>query len=212
MKGDTYQARANGSKKNKKKQLEKLEKRLQWGGFDDKHPPEKVTVIIKHMFAPGEFSEDLMLLGAVCLTRRTPRAASHHTLHPTIHNLSQQASPSPPPRLCERNPIQRDCLPTHTHTHTHTHAQHENTHPSHMHPPPHPPTQPQCDPREHSPRHTDTLLVPQAARPKRKDVFGTISHLLCDECFTRLRTARVPPSPATPDVHAPSDAAARRGA
>lgn len=39
--------------------VEKQERRLGWGGFDDKAPPEKVTVIVRHMFGPGELGEGL---------------------------------------------------------------------------------------------------------------------------------------------------------
>ncbi len=44
-------------------QLEKLEKRLAWGGFDDKQPADKVTVILKGVFSPDEFQDNLMLMG-----------------------------------------------------------------------------------------------------------------------------------------------------
>ncbi len=39
--------------------VQRQEQRLGWGGYDDKAPPEKVTVIIRYMFGPGELSEDL---------------------------------------------------------------------------------------------------------------------------------------------------------
>jgi HIV Tat-specific factor 1 len=44
MKGGEYQAKskAGKGKNSRKKQLEKLEKKLGWGGFDDKAPDEKV--------------------------------------------------------------------------------------------------------------------------------------------------------------------------
>jgi HIV Tat-specific factor 1 len=44
MKGGEYQAKAKAGKgkNSRKQQLEKLEKKLGWGGFDDKAPPEKV--------------------------------------------------------------------------------------------------------------------------------------------------------------------------
>eukprot|EP00983_Pelagomonas_calceolata_P016585 523586-Pelagomonas_calceolata.AAC.2 len=38
--------------------VQRQEQRLGWGGYDDKAPPEKVTVIIYHMFGPKELSED----------------------------------------------------------------------------------------------------------------------------------------------------------
>lgn len=48
MKGEKYvpkqKERPKGGKGPKKQQLEKLEKKLGWGGFDDKQPPEKVCV------------------------------------------------------------------------------------------------------------------------------------------------------------------------
>ncbi|GAX77606.1 hypothetical protein CEUSTIGMA_g5050.t1 [Chlamydomonas eustigma] len=61
MKGEAFQPKQSNAKKNKKAQLEKLEKRLAWGGFDDKQPADKVTVILKHMFTPDEFLENFML-------------------------------------------------------------------------------------------------------------------------------------------------------
>ena len=49
MKGEQYQAKSSSKGKgggkgggSRKQQLEKLEKKLGWGGFDDKLPPEKV--------------------------------------------------------------------------------------------------------------------------------------------------------------------------
>lgn len=48
MKGEAYQPKQT-PKQVKKKQLEKLEKKLGWGGFDDRLPPEKVlTWHIQH--------------------------------------------------------------------------------------------------------------------------------------------------------------------
>lgn len=60
MKGEEFRAKA-ANKSLKKKQLEKLEKRLHWGGADDKVAPEKVTVILKQMFTQDELAEDLLL-------------------------------------------------------------------------------------------------------------------------------------------------------
>lgn len=61
MKGEKYQPKA-GNKKDKKKQLAALEARaLGWGGFDDRAPPEKTTVVLKQMFAPDDFLENLLL-------------------------------------------------------------------------------------------------------------------------------------------------------
>ncbi|MEW5300089.1 MAG: hypothetical protein WDW36_003045 [Sanguina aurantia] len=55
MKGDTFNAKAPISKAARKKALERLEQRsLGWGGFDDKVPVEKVTVVLKHMYEPDE--------------------------------------------------------------------------------------------------------------------------------------------------------------
>lgn len=42
-------------------QIERQEKLLTWGGFDDKQPAEKVTVILKNMFSPAELLEDFTL-------------------------------------------------------------------------------------------------------------------------------------------------------
>lgn len=60
MKGEVFQAKQGGNKSMKKVQLEKLEKRLHWGGTDDKHPADTVIVILKKMFTLDEFKEDLM--------------------------------------------------------------------------------------------------------------------------------------------------------
>ena len=64
MKGDEFQAgkKAASNKGLKKKQLEKLEKRLHWGGADDKVAQEKITVILKYMFTLDELAEDLLLV------------------------------------------------------------------------------------------------------------------------------------------------------
>ncbi|KAF5838671.1 hypothetical protein DUNSADRAFT_2435 [Dunaliella salina] len=48
-----------GDNKNMVAIVQRQEQRLGWGGYDDKAPPEKVTVIIYHMFGPKELSEDL---------------------------------------------------------------------------------------------------------------------------------------------------------
>ncbi|EFN59448.1 hypothetical protein CHLNCDRAFT_138015 [Chlorella variabilis] len=57
QKGEAFVARAS-NKKAAKKKLEKLERRaLGWGGFDDTLKPQQVTVILKHMFEPGELVE-----------------------------------------------------------------------------------------------------------------------------------------------------------
>jgi hypothetical protein len=56
---------AAAKKKDKKKKLALLEERaLGWGGFDDKPPPEKVTVVLKGMFAMDELIGDIQAAGA----------------------------------------------------------------------------------------------------------------------------------------------------
>lgn len=55
QKGDQYVPRKGPSKKAKKKALEAQERRaLGWTGFDDIAKPEELTVVLKHMFGPGE--------------------------------------------------------------------------------------------------------------------------------------------------------------
>ncbi len=52
-----------GVKKAKvKKVLVKQEEReLGWGGFDDIAPPTRTTVVLKNVFAPADFAEDITL-------------------------------------------------------------------------------------------------------------------------------------------------------
>uniref|UniRef100_A0A7S0RM91 RRM domain-containing protein n=1 Tax=Chlamydomonas leiostraca TaxID=1034604 RepID=A0A7S0RM91_9CHLO len=55
MKGERYEPKAKAiSKKERKMMLQKQEKLLTWGGFDDKLTAEKSTVILRNMFAAGE--------------------------------------------------------------------------------------------------------------------------------------------------------------
>eukprot|EP00798_Chlamydomonas_sp_ICE-L_P019331 gene19331-25982_t len=61
MKGEKYQPKKKPNSKARKALLEKQEKSLEWGGFDDKLPPEKVTVILKQMFSPDELIEDMLM-------------------------------------------------------------------------------------------------------------------------------------------------------
>lgn len=57
MKGETFVPKPK-SKKSKKVLAAQEAKLLGWGGFDDKLPAEKVTVVLRHMFEPDELLLD----------------------------------------------------------------------------------------------------------------------------------------------------------
>ena len=60
-KGDVAPRKKGGAKKAKKVLVKQEERELGWGGFDDVAPPTRTTVVLKNVFDPADFAEDITL-------------------------------------------------------------------------------------------------------------------------------------------------------